>query len=1497
MERSAVALAKAVGYENAGTVEYLFMEDTKSYAFLELNPRLQVEHPVTENILQINLPACQLQVAMGIPLHRIFDIRKLYGRHPHGKDTIDFDFTDRMAAPRHCIAVRITAENPDAGFQPTSGKIHELHFRSAVDVWGYFSIDNSGSVHEFADSQFGHIFASGTDRESARRAMIVALKEIDIRGEIRTTVEYIIKLMQSDDYVQNKIDTSWLDTRLSKFAEIEAAESATDDQRIIVLCGAALQAYKHFDRKGLEFVDMLRVGHVPAKDILSQQVSIDLIFKNIKYKTVCTHAGMGMIKITCNGRAENVCVRTLSDGGYMLTIRGKTHVVYSAEDGSGFLRMTVDYKTCIFTPEYDPTRLTSSVAGKIARLLVDDGARLSAGQPYVEVEVMKMYMPLKAAESGVISYLMNEGASLSPGDLIATVSLDNPDSVTQSEEFQGFLSEDTALVSPTHPHISLRNSSSILMSVLDGYVLFPSEIESAIAEFYAGLQNPLLPFYEVEEALSVMRGRIDADVISTIQNMNLKYCEDVQKGYRDFPAEDILSTLHKHAITLAADKKIAFQLQTANLWAIIEQYLYPVQMRILTSLLKFLEKYLNVEMLFDDMSFTDVVTSLRKDHSADLVKVLDLCRSHVNLSSKNVLMMLIIDGIKVIKPPSVSQRPTGIPLKLDLNARHLKLRLNDLSNLRQTVYSHVALAANLVVMEQYTLTKEQRRQRVNEAITTALSTGDPVGAGDRAVLIRKFAESNIAIRDLLLESLRNDRDYQVAFIELYLQKLYQKTHRLTNITSGDALLGEQNDSAVWLKFEFTSRGIDAVSLGEHEASDHIFNSYVDLVDLASANRLNTIICSDSENEDGPDESVSRADFSSMGNRIGVFTVLENAIELKRLFTSIIGQLPVGPRITPLKSGPVNAAYIVLMNGLGMSNEDTSTHLSEFLDSQQNLLRSHGVRRLTFLVGQTDKGIASIFTFREKSNFAEDKLYRHIESTHAFHLDLTRLSNFTISLVDGLQTSSGNVHLYRAIPRSGQGQARYFARLVSFSADIKSSDTESLFVEALDHLGLALGHEVTRSSRSLSSAANHIFLNIVAPDTVVQPDVYVADLRRICGRYSQKLVRLAVSIVEIKLTCRLAVDAEPMYVRLIASNPTGFVLKVDQYYEAFVNGRLVFKFVGPGSKGELDGVATNAPYSISQRFESQRAEALASSDTLYVYDWPVLFEKAVKLQWENLIRTSKASVVPPQDIFTCRELVLCNEGTSNPLAAGWTFGSAESHSIVPITREAGLNDVGMVAWLMTYKPPEFPSGRDIVVICNDITHKAGSFGTREDIVFFKASEYARNRGIPRLYLAANSGARIGMAQSLRAMFNICWSDDTDASKGFKYIYLSKENYSNLLESVGNDAAKMPVICTSIVAPDGQERMAITDIIGEEEDLGVENLMGSGLIAGETARAYDDVFTLTLVVGRTVGIGAYLVRLGQRTIQRTRMSPIILTGYQVRIFSSMNKFVLILALNRH
>ena len=165
MERAAVNLAKEVGYANAGTVEYLFMPDG-TYAFLELNPRLQVEHPVTEMITGVNLPACQLCVAMGLPLTRIPQIRTLYNKKPFGVEPFDIDNEKPKPPNGHVIACRITAENPDQGFRPTSGSLQELNFRSTRDVWGYFSVDSSGRVHEFADSQIGHLFAWGSSRES-----------------------------------------------------------------------------------------------------------------------------------------------------------------------------------------------------------------------------------------------------------------------------------------------------------------------------------------------------------------------------------------------------------------------------------------------------------------------------------------------------------------------------------------------------------------------------------------------------------------------------------------------------------------------------------------------------------------------------------------------------------------------------------------------------------------------------------------------------------------------------------------------------------------------------------------------------------------------------------------------------------------------------------------------------------------------------------------------------------------------------------------------------------------------------------------------------------------------------------------------------------------------------------------------------------------------------------------------------------------------------------
>ena len=167
------------------------------------------------------------------------------------------------------------------------------------------------------------------------------------------------------------------------------------------VCGAALQGYQHFETRDQNYIQDLSVGQVPSIDYLKPEVSIDLIFNNIKYATTITQVSEGGMEVKCNGSGMLIQVRQQTCGGYLLNVAGKSHLAYSRVEPDGALRMTLDGNTCIFTPEYDPTRLTSSVAGKLARQLVPDGSHLEKGTPYVEVEVMKMYMPLKTSEAAL----------------------------------------------------------------------------------------------------------------------------------------------------------------------------------------------------------------------------------------------------------------------------------------------------------------------------------------------------------------------------------------------------------------------------------------------------------------------------------------------------------------------------------------------------------------------------------------------------------------------------------------------------------------------------------------------------------------------------------------------------------------------------------------------------------------------------------------------------------------------------------------------------------------------------------------------------------------------------------------------------------------------------------------------------------------------------------------------------------------------------------------
>lgn len=190
---------------------------------------------------------------MGIPLYAIPDIRRFYGRtDAYGKDKIDFFEEDYPYPKSHVIAARITAENPDEGFKPTSGRIERVKFQSTSNVWGYFSVGANGGIHEFADSQFGHLFAKGATREDARKALVLALKEIEVRGDIRTTVEYLVQLLETPAFKQNTIDTSWLDGLIR-----EKSVKVDLEPHVVAVSAAISRAYAFSAAEEQKFLDNL----------------------------------------------------------------------------------------------------------------------------------------------------------------------------------------------------------------------------------------------------------------------------------------------------------------------------------------------------------------------------------------------------------------------------------------------------------------------------------------------------------------------------------------------------------------------------------------------------------------------------------------------------------------------------------------------------------------------------------------------------------------------------------------------------------------------------------------------------------------------------------------------------------------------------------------------------------------------------------------------------------------------------------------------------------------------------------------------------------------------------------------------------------------------------------------------------------------------------------------------------------------------------------------
>ena len=214
MGDTAVRMAKAAGYRNAGTCEFLLDRDGQFY-FLEMNTRLQVEHPVTELVTGIDLVKWQLRVAAGEEIPESFE---------------------RLTPRGWAIECRITSEDPANGFLPSTGRISYLHVPTGPGVRWDGGVEVGSEIGLYYDPMLAKLIVWAADREAAVARMHRALLELAVDG-IETSRDFHLRVMEDDEFRRGDIEIQWLERRL---ASLTGARPPADGARVAAIAAALL---------------------------------------------------------------------------------------------------------------------------------------------------------------------------------------------------------------------------------------------------------------------------------------------------------------------------------------------------------------------------------------------------------------------------------------------------------------------------------------------------------------------------------------------------------------------------------------------------------------------------------------------------------------------------------------------------------------------------------------------------------------------------------------------------------------------------------------------------------------------------------------------------------------------------------------------------------------------------------------------------------------------------------------------------------------------------------------------------------------------------------------------------------------------------------------------------------------------------------------------------------------------------------------------------------
>ena len=399
MSDAAIAVGRAIGYTNAGTVEFILAPSGDFY-FIEVNTRLQVEHPVTEMITGLDLVRLQIEVAEGKPLQ----------------------FTqENIGQMGHAIEARLYAEDPDRDFLPSTGVIHDWNPPDAIQGLHIDAgIESKTEIGIYYDPLLAKLIAHGVDRDTALRKLVYALRSLNVSG-IQTNRDFLIRLMENDEFREGRFHTGFIDEHLGELI-------ANKDPEADFACAVAAALY-------------LREKHRTTSEILPQ---IPAGYRNNPYRDPSVKFRMegdllevshrmtsdGQLTVSSGDRQAQVQVVSVLPDGVRLSIDGVQTTFLVSEAGEElYVHSPSGARTLTRPPRYPRGHSASEheaahapMPGQVLRILVSTGQQVVIGDPMVILEAMKMEQTIRAAIDGIVEgVLVKIGQVVSPGDVLVEI--------------------------------------------------------------------------------------------------------------------------------------------------------------------------------------------------------------------------------------------------------------------------------------------------------------------------------------------------------------------------------------------------------------------------------------------------------------------------------------------------------------------------------------------------------------------------------------------------------------------------------------------------------------------------------------------------------------------------------------------------------------------------------------------------------------------------------------------------------------------------------------------------------------------------------------------------------------------------------------------------------------------------------------------------------------------------------------------------------------------